>query len=478
VTDLIAPGTWLAWAASLALGFPLAVVALGELGAMLERRGAPLAAPLGMLRVVLLPTLVVVLFLHHVLGLGPDHVVWRVFATLFWLSVIHATLSFLNLVLFADARETSWRSRVPPLLRDLSRFFLVLLGAAIVLSQVWGVDLGAMLTALGVGSIVIGLALQDTLKNVFAGIALLAENPLREGDWVQVDDVTGRVVNANWRAVHIETSDRELLVIPNLVLNQRSIKNFSADPVHAERVSVAFAGADRPNRVKAVLEAACRDIPWLAAGHDAQVQVRSHEQDSITYEVTLFVDSYENAARARDQFTTRLWYAARRGGLTPYLPDGGGGDAMLARLCAVPAIAGVDPSVLESMLPGTKLLHFGAGEHVIRQGEHNEALYIILSGVASVYVEDEQGRGEELAQLHRGQFFGEIGMLGSGSTTAFVRAHEDLEVAALSEDAVQLLLDHSPSLARALSETAESRRRANPLVAAGGPARRGEDQAG
>ena len=106
------------------------------------------------------------------------------------------------------------------------------------------------------------------------------------------------------------------------------------------------------------------------------------------------------------------------------------------------------------MLPGIRLLHFGEGEHVIRQGEHNDALYIILSGVASVYVEDGQGRGEELARLHRGQFFGEIGMLGSASTTAFVRAHEDLEVAALSEDAVQLLLDHSPSLARAQRDRA------------------------
>ena len=460
---MVAPSGWLAWGAGLALGFPLAVVALGELAAALDRHSPSGAALLRMLRAVLLPALVVMLFLEYVLELEADDPVWRVFATLFWLSVIHATLSLLNLMLFADARETSWRSRVPPLLRDLSRFFLVLLGAAIVLSQVWGVDLGAMLTALGVGSIVIGLALQDTLKNVFAGIALLAENPLRVGDWVQVDDVTGRVVNANWRSVHIETSDRELLVIPNLVLNQRSIKNFSSDPVHAERVSIVFAGTDRPNRVKDVLEAACRDIPWLARGHEALVRVRSHEQDSITYEVTLFVDRFENAARARDQFTTRLWYAARRGGLTPVVAHDGAGDSMLERLQQVPAMAAVDSSVLKSMLPGVRLLHFGEGEHVIRQGEHNDALYIILSGVASVYVEDGQGRGEELARLHRGQFFGEIGMLGSASTTAFVRAHEDLEVAALSEDAVQLLLDHSPSLARALSETAQSRLRANPL---------------
>ena len=110
-------------------------------------------------------------------------------------------------VLHRRAGQVGWRGRVPRLLIDLLTLALLAVGSAIILSVVWGQDIGGLLAALGIGSIVIGLALQDTLGNLIAGLALLFEKPYRIGDWIRVDGVEGQVVEVNWRALRLRTRD-------------------------------------------------------------------------------------------------------------------------------------------------------------------------------------------------------------------------------------------------------------------------------
>ena len=98
------------------------------------------------------------------------------------------------MLVFENAAKESWRSRAPKLFQDLIRLLLVVIGAAIVLSVVWRQDLGGLIAALGVGSIVLGLALQETLGNLMSGIALFFERPFSVGDWISVGGKSGQVV--------------------------------------------------------------------------------------------------------------------------------------------------------------------------------------------------------------------------------------------------------------------------------------------
>src|SRR5262249_20372642 len=154
----------------------------------LRRRGNPAEAPLREVRNLLVPALAAYVLLVHVAELGPRSYPVLVVLTLAWIFGLHAALSFLNVALFAGAHKGSWRARVPGLARDLVRLVLVLVGAALVLSTVWGTNLGALVTALGVGSIVLGLALQDPLGNLYSGVILLFEQPFTVGDWLRVGD--------------------------------------------------------------------------------------------------------------------------------------------------------------------------------------------------------------------------------------------------------------------------------------------------
>ena len=167
------------WAIGLLTVFPLAMLTLSEMVQQGRRKNSPLAVLAAHVRSLVLPPLAVYLLLTQVAGLPGDHVYARLGLTVLLIGVLYATLSLFKTILFVESTAGSWQRRLPRILTDLIRLALVLIGSVFVLSVVWGHNLGQMLTALGVGSIVIGLALQEPLGNVFSGIFLLVERQSR-----------------------------------------------------------------------------------------------------------------------------------------------------------------------------------------------------------------------------------------------------------------------------------------------------------
>ena len=166
---------------------------------------------------------------------------------------------------------------------------------------------------MGVGSIVIGLALQDTLGNLFSGIALLFERPFTEGDWIEVDSVKGKVIEINWRSVHILTRELEMLVIPNAVLAGATIRNYRRPQrLHVEVVEVGFSYNDPPNKVKQVMKEIALSTKGVLERPEPVVQTISYDDSSIGYKVRLFLSDYDRVPQIRDEFVTRVWYAAER----------------------------------------------------------------------------------------------------------------------------------------------------------------------
>lgn len=189
--------------------------------------------------------------------------------------------------MFGQAKADTWRSRVPKLLIDLFRLFLVLLGGAIILATVWNTDLAGVVTALGVSSIVIGLALQDTLGSVTSGIALLFERPFTVGDWLRVGDMVGQVIDINWRAVRLQTFEREMVIIPHKLISSEIIRNFSQPlRLHAERIRIGFSyDDDPPNLPKQVLQATAIETQGILLQPEPQIFTVSYDDSAITYEV-------------------------------------------------------------------------------------------------------------------------------------------------------------------------------------------------
>jgi small-conductance mechanosensitive channel len=466
--------TWI-WAIALVISFPLLTIVLGETIHWLNRRGKPLATTLRLVRNLIMPMLVFLLFMQHVLHLEADGRTIKTMQTLLWVCVIHASLSLLNVVLFEEAETDTWRSKVPKLLIDLLRLVLILVGTAIVLATVWNADLAGLATALGVSSIVIGLALQDTLGSITSGIALLFERPFSVGDWLHVGDFVGQVIDINWRAVRLQTLEREMLVIPHKVISAEIIRNFSQPLLlHAERIKLGFSYNNPPNLAKQVLKSTALGTQGILSDPEPQVFTLAYDDFAVTYEVKFFIHDYGQLEEIRDRFMTRVWYAAQRNGLSIPFPirtlyhfhgptaqtkqtAKRFADSLQSLPSFVPLAQEAD---LQNFSENIVLQHFGAGEKVMRQGDLSHALYIIISGRARLTARDRQGVEQEVLVLQAGEFFGMITLFSGEPSAVSIAAINDLEVMRLSATVVNQMIERQPQFAREIGQVLENRRRA------------------
>jgi small-conductance mechanosensitive channel len=215
------------------VGFPAALVVLTEIHNALLRRRSVLVTPVHLLRNYILPPGALLLLLVKATEASAEATPVRIVTTVFRVVVMVLLLSGLNATLFQGAPEGSWRRRIPSIFLDVARFALIAVGVGLIFSFVWGADVGRLFTALGITSIVLGLALQNSVGQIISGLLLLFEQPFQLGDWIETPSARGRVAEVNWRATHIDTRSG-LLIMPNSALAAASFPTSGAHraPIH------------------------------------------------------------------------------------------------------------------------------------------------------------------------------------------------------------------------------------------------------
>ena len=466
--------TWFRYGLLLILGIPLLVVLLNELSQTLGRRDKSLRAPIRLVRNAVVPLGALVIVFIQLLDFDRDGTIVKLVETAIWILGINAILSIANVLIFSDREGSLIKAKVPQLFLDIFRVLLVGLGAAIVLSAVWGADLGKMVTALGLGSFVIGLALQDTLGNLFSGIALLYEKPFSEGDVIRVEDHVGEVVEMNWRAVRLLTRERELIVIPHLVIGQGIIENYSRpERAHVLKTNLGFAYHIPPNRVKEAILKTCEATPGILTTPEPEVKTQEYADFQIIYEVEFAIDGFMSHEEVMDDFMTRAWYTAQRAGLeipfpqmhihphaTPEAPAAQRTRKLHAYLNELPRLLPIEQEKVPDLRDGSDVQHFGKGEFVIKNGDETGTLYIIMQGRAQVMVPGEHGELEKINELLEGDFFGEITLFTDKLSSFAVRALSDMEVVAISPAEVMEMVEKNPRLALYLDKMMDARRAA------------------
>ncbi len=458
-------------------GWLLLTLLLTALARRLDGRKHPLRGTTRALRGLFLPLFFSYLVARRWLGwsttAGQEHYAdgLRVLETLLWLAGIFVALSFVTNTALMRREGAEYEARYPKLLVDMLRLILVLVGACFVISGVWNKDLGGLLTAVGIGSIVLGLALQNTLDNVMAGIAVLFERPFEVGDWVTVGSITGEVMEMNWRSVRVRTRARDLVVVPNSVIGKETLVNLSRPTrVHAETHVLGFSYDDPPNKVKRMLLQVVQATRGVLAEPPPVIRTQNYAAYSIEYQVRFFIEDYASQMEINDDFMTRVWYAAKRDGLTIPFPTQTSyeyrADLPAVRpeqrpadvLARVPVFVPLEPAELESLSHECERLDFGRGERIVHQGDPGAALYVMLEGTAVVTVRGEDRSEREVARLSRGEFFGEMALLTGEPRSASVSAAGDLAVLVIHKDSLQTVLARRPGLLQEMAEIVEARR--------------------
>lgn len=313
-----ADATALPWALVLIVAIPLIVVALGEVAERLRQRGSEYLPVVRIVRSWVLPLATALLLSRLLLASDGSSAPDRILATALVLTAAVASYLALRLVITGVKRRAAQQQRTAPpqLLLALPRVLLLLVLAWLLLGVVWGLELSRAVAALGVGSLVVSLALQQPLGSLASGLLMLADQPFRTGDWIEVGSDEGVVIDVNWRTTRLRTRGGDLVVFPNSRLVDATVVNYS-QPTALHRISIRLklAFSVPPAEVVEVLVSAAKDTPGVLAEPAPDVVLLEVGDPEMAYEIRAWIDDRSKMPRVRSALTVSVWYWCQRTGL-------------------------------------------------------------------------------------------------------------------------------------------------------------------
>jgi CRP-like cAMP-binding protein len=345
-----------------------------------------------------------------------------------------------------------------------------------------GLDLGSIVATSAMITAVVAFAMQDTLGNILGGLALQLDNSIEIGDWIKVDDISGKVVDIRWRSTLVETRNWETVVFPNsqlmknkfLVLGRRTdqpvqwrrwiwfgtaldvtpskvVKAVEGAIMHAEIANVAKQPASScvlMEMDKGYARYALRYwLTDLAADDATDATVRWHVYTALERAgIKLSVEEQNvHYVRENEQYEEALHQRemARR----------------MKTLRRVDLFAQMSEDELQRLAARLKYTPFAKGNVIVKQGVTEQHwLFIVVNGEAEVYLEKPNGEKLRLNVLTKGSFFGEMSLMTGSPRKASVIAKTDVECYRLDKAAFEEILVARPGIAEEVAQVLVARR--------------------
>lgn len=398
----------------------------------------------------------------------------RIVKILLWMVLVISTVrTFIRLVseaLFKNAVQ----SEIASLLRTVISIIVYIVAFFIIFqSQFPAIQLAPLFTGSAILGIVVGLALQDTLGNLFAGIALQADQPFQVGDVISISNRgTGIVESVSWRGVRIRTFQNKLLVISNAVLGQETIEVASQNSLNARIVTFSTLYSNSPAKTAQVIRDAVRQVENVSQKIRPIVRISDLGADGIVWEIKYWLDNYSRYNDTDALIRQRIWYAFLREGLSfafptrtvhleksPELPtfDEYVNEAS-EHLTKVPIFAPLCEEEIQKLAETSTRRVFAPGEAIVRKGQEGGSMYVIVKGTVSVQLPTSNGPST-INKLQVNDFFGEMSLLTGEPRTANVVADDETEVLQIRKSAIKPIFEANPELLSTVSEIVEERRR-------------------
>jgi len=345
-----------------------------------------------------------------------------------------------------------------------------------------GLDLGSIVATSAMITAVVAFAMQDTLGNILGGLALQLDNSIEIGDWIKVDDISGKVVDIRWRSTLVETRNWETVVFPNsqlmknkfLVLGRRTNQ-----PVQWRRWVWFDVGMDTsPTKVVAVVEESIlqTDIANVAKNPPPSCLLMDMDNKgcahyALRYWLTDLTPDDPTDAAIRWHIVTAL----QRAGIKLAMEERSvhitkenekyeevvhHREVLLRMktLRRVELFSQMTDEELKALAERLKYSPFAKGNIISKQGSTAHWLYIIISGEAEVYLETPGGGRRIIRTLGKGSFFGEMGLMTGAPRTASVVAKTDVECYRVDKEMFEEILHARPSIAEEMSHILATRK--------------------
>jgi len=373
-------------------------------------------------------------------------------------------------VVFIYLVDERVRSKIPNLLRGMIRWLLAVTLLFIILHINLKVDLTPLIATSAALTFVVGMAMQDVLGNLFAGLALNIEKPFSLGDWVMINQKTGLVMDMSWRATRIKTFSDNYVIIPNSEISKDEIINYShPTTIHARELKVGVSYSTPPNKVKELMALVMNETPEIMKKPEPRVWLVEYGDFAIIYRMKFWIDGYSHLFAIEDSLMSRLWYIFQRNDIqipfpirdvrirqeAPSLQEG----EIFERLKNLPLFDSVPEREIRILSVGLKPMLFARGEILVRQGDPGNSLFVIEKGSVSAYIRDRKGRQVPVTHLEQGMFFGDFSLLTGSPRRATITADSDTVVFEIEKERFAPILEKNARIAEKLSKNLEEHQR-------------------
>jgi small-conductance mechanosensitive channel len=397
---------------------------------------------------------------------GALQVAWWLWTAWFLVSVLRAFII------------VEHRPREGKLLQDLLAGLIYLAAVFAIIAYVFDLPIQGLLATSGVVAIILGLALQNTLGDVFSGLVLSFSRPYRPGDWISLEGGTdGRVIEMNWRATHVLTGRRDLAIVPNSTIAKSKIVNVSSPSgIHGVTITVQLDAKTAPSTGTEILDRAILNCRLIVATPAPTVTIKSINATYTEFEIIFFVAELASSTRAQNQLFDLIFRHLVVAGIDlataqnhpPWaVADQAAqkfktGPERLLELVAI--FASLTSDERQAIAAQLKQASYDQGETLVEPGTVLHSLFIVGPGVLSFTREGSEG-DTELLRIGPGDHFGEIGMLTGTPSPAKISALMPTTIYELAKDALSPILEARPEVAHELCHALARRQRLGQLVA-------------
>lgn len=343
-----------------------------------------------------------------------------------------------------------------------------------------GVELTHLFATSAILTAVLAISMQDTLGNLLGGLALQMDNSLEIGDWIVIDNLSGRVTDIQWRYTAIVTRNGEKAVVPNSQLMKGRYyilcdKN-AEQPAWRRNIDFNIDLAVPPGRLIEMIEAdlAAATIPNVAHTPPPSCVLMGFGPGYAHYVLRYWLLNPRLDDPTDSDVRTHILAALQRNNIrlatddhTIHLVKEGEahreavqGREMARRLQAINAIelfARLSDDEKQQLAEHLTNAPFARGDVITRQGAIAHWLYIVVSGEAEAWWQPPQGPRRLLEKRGPGSVFGEIGLMTGAPRRATVIASTDMEAYRLDKEGFQSIIRQRPELADSLSQILERR---------------------
>ncbi len=368
-----------------------------------------------------------------------------------WLVAARVAVGFARLFVVLENRPHETQ-----IVSDLLAGAIYVLTALAIVNFSFGVPIGGLLATSGVIAIVLGLALQSTLSDVFSGVAVGLERPYKVGDLVWVEGgIEGRVLQVNWRSTHIATIQDNIAVVPNSIMAKVRLVNRSAPTLRRGDVaSVSLDANAVPEHCLSTLDAAVRACRVMLSDPRPGIACSGLHGEGTVYEISFSVDASENLLAARTELFSQIHRHLRHAGIAlavtgiaapPPVPI-----PTPAELMRRSDLFGViEPAERDLLAEYFTPQWLQRGATLIREGDMPEALFLLASGTAEITRDGPDGP-RVVYRMSPGESLGTVGLISGTPYTATATALTAVKAYRLDKADIATALKVRPQMAAAL----------------------------